>query len=107
MIKIMLLISFILLGCKSISQNQKAEQAHTQNPNTKSSEMLTSEEAELLNSLLQNSRGTFDFHGKKVAFITGPAGNRFLSKSGFFAKIGESGQIDHPLPVLADQCWPV
>ena len=67
--KIILLISFTLLSCKSMPQQQKGtEQVQVQNPNTNGDEMLSTQEAELLNSLLENSRDTFDFHGKKIRF---------------------------------------
>jgi hypothetical protein len=83
--KIILLISFTLLSCKSMPQQQKGtEQVQVQNPNTNGDEMLSTQEAELLNSLLENSRDTFDFHGKKIAFITGSSGSRVLSKADFF-----------------------
>jgi len=49
--------------------------------------MLTKEEVEFLNNLLKNQRDTFDFHEKKVAFITGSAGSRFLSKADYFAQM--------------------
>lgn len=41
---------------------------------------LTHFEAELLNSLLENSRKNFDFHEKKILFVTGSSGNRIISK---------------------------
>jgi hypothetical protein len=81
--KIILLISFTLLSCKSMPQQQKGTE-QVQHPNPNGNEMLSTQEAELLNSLLENSRDTFDFHGKKVAFITGSAGSRVLSKAEYF-----------------------
>ncbi len=65
-------------------QQKGTEQVQVQNPNTNGDEMLSTQEAELLNSLLENSRDTFDFHGKKIAFITGSSGSRVLSKADFF-----------------------
>ncbi len=38
----------------------------------------------LLNLLLEESRDTFDFKNKKVAFITGSSGTRIVSKYEFF-----------------------
>lgn len=55
-----------------------------QSPNSDGDEMLSTQEAELLNSLLEQSRNTFDFHGKKIAFITGSSGSRILSKADYF-----------------------
>lgn len=55
-----------------------------QNPNTNGDKMLSTQEAELLNFLLEKSRNTFDFQGKKIAFITGSSGSRVLSKADYF-----------------------
>lgn len=60
------------------------EQIQTQSPNSIGDEMLSTQESELLNSLLEKSRNKFDFHGKKIAFITGSSGSRVLSKADFF-----------------------
>jgi hypothetical protein len=76
--KIIFLISFSLLSCKSILQ------VHGQNSNTNVDEILSTEEAELLNSLLDNTRLRFDFHNKKIVFITGSSGSKILSKTDFF-----------------------
>lgn len=61
-----------------------AEQIQPQSSNLYGDEMLSTQEAELLNSLLEKSRNTFDFHGKKIAFITGSSGSFVLSKAEFF-----------------------
>ncbi|HRO41426.1 MAG TPA: hypothetical protein PL009_01235 [Flavipsychrobacter sp.] len=50
----------------------------------KDSSTLNMEEANLLNSILINQRGDFDFNNKKVVFITGSTGNRILTKSDYF-----------------------
>jgi len=66
-------------------------------------EVLTKDEVELLNNLLKNQRDTFDFHKKKVAFITGSAGSRFLSKADFFTKIKywlDAGSVPSVFTVL-------
>jgi len=66
-------------------QNQKeTEQFQGQSPSTDGDEMLSKQEAELLNSLLETSRDTFDFQGKKIAFLTGSSGSRVLSRADFF-----------------------
>jgi hypothetical protein len=83
--KVILLILFTLLSCtvlplKGIGQIQ----THTQSPIPKGDEILSTKEAELLNSLLEQSRNTFDFHGKKIAFITGSNAGRILSKADYF-----------------------
>ncbi|QEK50829.1 hypothetical protein FYC62_03440 [Pedobacter aquae] len=71
-----------------MSQSQKSiEQNQVQNSDKKSNEMLNTEEAELLNFLLKDSRGTFDFQGKKIAFIMGSSGSRILSKADYFIQI--------------------
>lgn len=62
-----------------------AERIQTQSPKSNGDEMLSTQEAELLNSLLEQTRNTFDFHGKKVAFITGSSGSLILSKADFFS----------------------
>ena len=46
--------------------------------------VLNKEEVKLLNSLLQETRDTFDFKDKKVAFITGPGGSTITPKSDYF-----------------------
>jgi hypothetical protein len=45
---------------------------------------LNSAESAMLNSLLEESRGDFDFSGKKVVFTTGSSGKTIISKSNFF-----------------------
>ncbi|GAB5556843.1 MAG: hypothetical protein SchgKO_10560 [Schleiferiaceae bacterium] len=45
---------------------------------------LNSAEAAMLNSLLEEPRGDFDFSGKKVVFTTGSSGKTIISKSNFF-----------------------
>src|SRR5688500_16649987 len=45
---------------------------------------LNRQESILLNTLLKNSRDTFDFTNKKIVFVTGSSGNRLNSKSNFF-----------------------
>jgi hypothetical protein len=47
-------------------------------------EILSAHEAELLDSLLEKSRGDFEFQGKKIAFITGSSGSQILSKADYF-----------------------
>jgi hypothetical protein len=84
MINVILLISFTLLSCKNMPQKHKEEVQIQSIDTTNSSEMLSTQEAELLNSLLEKSRNAFDFHGKKIAFITGSSGSRILSKTDFF-----------------------
>ena len=46
--------------------------------------MLNEKEAELLNSLLTETRNGFDFNNKKVGFITGSNGGTVVSKSDYF-----------------------
>lgn len=46
--------------------------------------VLNKEEVKLLNSLLQETRDTFDFMDKKVAFITGSNGRTITPKSNYF-----------------------
>lgn len=47
-------------------------------------DILSIQEADLLNSLIKQSQDTFDFHKKKVAFITGSNGGRILTKAEYF-----------------------
>jgi hypothetical protein len=48
---------------------------------------LTVEEAEYLNNEFKDIRKDFDFSDKKVAFITGTSGNRWLTKTGYFGDV--------------------
>lgn len=59
-------------------------------PKAPGAEALNMQEAERLNTLLDRSRGTFDFQGKRAAFITSSAGNRILAKADYFG----DGQAD-------------
>ena len=77
---IIILISSIILSCKSTFQSEPA-QVNTQSYKV---EVLSKQEAKLLNDLLENQRDTFDFHEKKTIFISGSSGNRILSKDDFF-----------------------
>lgn len=45
---------------------------------------LSKTEAELLNNLLKDSRDTFNFQNKKVAFISGNSGGSIVNKSYYF-----------------------
>lgn len=84
--KLILFIPFIIFNYSCVSLI-KTKQIQTQNQAAKKTineEMLSTEEAKLLNSLLENSRDTFDFEGKKIAFITGSSGSRIISKTDFF-----------------------
>lgn len=68
----------------SFSSKQRIEKTLYFNTQNNTDEILNNQEAELLNTLLKNTRDTFDFRGKKIAFITGSLGKRFLSKKSFF-----------------------
>lgn len=46
--------------------------------------LMNKNEAMLLNTLLEETRGTFDFAGKKVAFVTGSSGRTITSKFNYF-----------------------
>ena|SRR5690606_27000329 len=46
--------------------------------------ILNKSEVALLNSLLKETRDSFDFTGMKVAFITGSKGRTIVSKSDYF-----------------------
>lgn len=84
--KSIFIILFVLFNYSCVAQ-VKTNQLQEKNEDfikTNTEEMLSPEEAELLNSLLKNSRGKFDFEGKKIAFITGSSGGRILSKMDFF-----------------------
>jgi len=98
----------VLVSCTSnkLNMQQQKEIEHVHISGTHKidhDEMLTKEEVELLNNLLKNQRDTFDFHKKKVAFITGSAGSRFLSKADCFGQIKrwlDSGDIPSVFMVL-------
>ncbi|KAA3649761.1 MAG: hypothetical protein DWP98_06435 [Bacteroidetes bacterium] len=84
--KLILLIPLVLFNYSCISQ-VKTTKIQIQNKEAikgNTEEMLSKEEVKLLNSLLENSRDTFDFDGKKIAFITGSSGSRILPKTDFF-----------------------
>ncbi|MEZ4949877.1 MAG: hypothetical protein R2879_04385 [Saprospiraceae bacterium] len=51
------------------------------------SQNLSENEAELLNNLLAESRDTFNFYNKKVAFISGNNGGSIVSKSDYFENL--------------------
>lgn len=44
-------------------------------------------ESKILNYKYQNSRGTFDFYGKKVAFFSGSLGKFRISKRSYFENL--------------------
>jgi hypothetical protein len=46
--------------------------------------ILNTNEVELLNALLNDARGGFNFTDKKVAFVTGSVGRTIVSKSDYF-----------------------
>ena len=48
------------------------------------SDYFTEDEANFVNTLLQGKRGDFDFHNKKILFITGSGGSRIHDKYSFF-----------------------
>ena len=70
-----------------LQKQNGVEQANMHHVNTNDIEILSTEEAELLNSLLEKLRDDFDFHDKKVAFITGSSGSHILSRTEYFASI--------------------
>lgn len=45
---------------------------------------LNKQEVNFLNTALKNSRDTFDFTNKKIAFVTGSSGNKLISKQTYF-----------------------
>lgn len=65
-----------------------------------SSELLSKEEAELLNRLLEETRGEYDLYGKNIAFITGSSGNKVISKVEFFDSCIYPWTTDHKNPSL-------
>jgi hypothetical protein len=84
-LKSIFFLSFIFLNCKAFPHKQKETgQNLVQNQNNKGIEILSIQEADLLNSLLKNSRDTFDFQMKNVAFITGSSGTRIVTKTDYF-----------------------
>ena len=46
--------------------------------------ILNRQETDFLNTSLKNSRDTFDFTNKKIAFVTGSNGGRLISKEDYF-----------------------
>lgn len=47
--------------------------------------ILIRQEIDFLNNALKNSRDTFDFANKKVAFVTGSNGGKLISKQEYFS----------------------
>lgn len=45
---------------------------------------LNRQEIDFLNTSLINSRNTFDFANKKIAFVTGSSGRKLISKQNYF-----------------------
>ena len=45
---------------------------------------LNRQEINFLNTSLKNSRDTFDFTNKKIAFVTGSSGSKLISKQEYF-----------------------
>ncbi|MCB0482325.1 MAG: hypothetical protein KDC83_12915 [Flavobacteriales bacterium] len=80
--KSLFLIPFILLSNGCISQQIQKENISVEQSGNKNE--LSKEEVELLNALLANSRDTFSFENKKIAFITGSSGSKVLAKADFF-----------------------
>lgn len=80
--KLIMLITFTLLSCNSMHKKQNVNNENRTKNETIKNGYLTTEEANLLNSLLEKSRGDFDFSGKQVAFICGFK-SRFSSKTNF------------------------
>lgn len=70
-------------------------------PKSTGVETLTPQEAQRLNTLLDRSRGTFDFHGKRAAFITSSAGNRILSKADYFRDGTSDSLADDQVPQIS------
>src|SRR5690554_2254726 len=92
MIRILFPYIVLMASCSSYKNIPKKEKDQMQIWSTDTltihhDEVLSEQEVILLNHLLKNLRDTFDFHGKKVAFITGSSGNRLLSKADYFNQI--------------------
>ncbi|MBN1185163.1 MAG: hypothetical protein JXB49_22950 [Bacteroidales bacterium] len=83
--EIVLLIFFVSFNGKSMSQNQnETKDVQVYRSSTNDNKRLSTVDADLLNSLLETSRDTFDFHCKKIAFLTGSSGSKVLSRADFF-----------------------
>lgn len=46
---------------------------------------LNKQEIDFLNTSLKNSRDTFDFSNRKIAFVTGSSGGRLIAKRDYFS----------------------
>lgn len=49
--------------------------------------VLAKSEALFLNNYFKNQQPEFDFHSKKILFVTGPGGSRFTTKKEYFNSI--------------------
>lgn len=74
---------FILLANQSLF-GQQQDGAVDQN------QILSDEEANLLNDYFDKQRADFDFRNKKVVFVSGSTGTRFITKQKYFADIQRS-----------------
>lgn len=54
---------------------------------TGTTKTLSRQEVDFLNSALANTRDTFDFSNKKIAFVTGPSGDELISKRNYFLTV--------------------
>ncbi|MBX2979737.1 MAG: hypothetical protein KF905_10615 [Flavobacteriales bacterium] len=98
--RIVLLFFISLWGCKIITHDEKGK-VPTSVRSSMAEGALTTQEAELLNSLLEGVRGTFDFEGKRIAFISGSMGKRVLSKDDYFENYVTPWLSEGKVPYIA------
>jgi hypothetical protein len=83
------MISFILLGLLSFTVKHSALGQETNHVEEENDTTLNKNEAKLLNSYFSESRGEFDFHDKKIVFVSGSSGKTYITKSAYFDDINQ------------------
>lgn len=56
--------------------------------------LLTQAEADYLNDKFESQRGQFDFQNKRIAFVTGSAGSKFIAKQEYFSDVRQWAEND-------------
>src|SRR3954466_10968481 len=89
-----LMTKFILLGLLTFSVQQSALGQEANDVRQDINPTLTEKEVKLLNDYFSESRGTFDFHDKKIVFISGSTGKTYITKRDYFDDINKWNEMD-------------
>ncbi|MNZ83699.1 hypothetical protein D3C78_1024360 [compost metagenome] len=85
--KLLISMLMILFSAVCFGQETKNEDKISglfENYTVTNSETITGQEVEILKELLSGSSKTYDFTGKKVAFVCGSTGSSIVDKKHFF-----------------------